>query len=304
MRVIVYVDVLICVNFIINYALLLLCARISGRAPSRARLALSALTGAASSLIIFAGAMGALPSAGFKLLVSLTMVLLANKFMGIRQALKEWLIFFTVSFLFGGVMLGVSVGLKPASLLYYNGIVYFDISLLSLVIFTAAAYVLTELFNRVYRSQSVRAGDYGVTVEMMGASQSFIGRVDTGNALRDMFSDTPVAVCCYLDMQKHMPPEVSRAFASGEGIGALSQAIENSGLGRSFRLIPYNDVSGHGLLPALRADLITIRGPDGEFRIEDAFLAMTGQKVGDGSYNLLLSPRMTAVKNIKAGALR
>lgn len=304
MRVLVYVDVLICVNFILNYALLLPCAKISGRRPRRARLLLSALAGALASLIIFAGSMPLPLSVGYKLCVSLVMMLIAFGFGGIRQLLKEWLIFFTVSFLFGGIMLAISVGMQPSSLLYYNGIVYFDISLFSLLIFTTVAYLLVGLFNRIYRSQSLGTGDYKVKVDIFGASRQFRGRVDTGNMLTDVFSDTPVSVCCTADMTALMPLELRTAFEPGVQLDLLCDIVAQTPFRSSFRLISYRDVSGTGLMPAFRADKITLHGEDGVRVVENVFVAMTDQPIGDGSYDFLLSPRMTAIKKQKAGALR
>ena len=53
MEITVYADVLLAVNFLIDYLLLLFCARLSGRRIIRKRLLAGALVGALTSLVIF-----------------------------------------------------------------------------------------------------------------------------------------------------------------------------------------------------------------------------------------------------------
>lgn len=77
---IVYVDVLIVVNFIVNYFLLLGASSASGRSINRIRIIFSAIFGALSSLIIFFPMLGVFENTLYKLATALIMIRIAYEY--------------------------------------------------------------------------------------------------------------------------------------------------------------------------------------------------------------------------------
>ena len=113
MEVTVYADVLMAVNFLIDYLLLLFCGRLGGRAIFRRRLLLGALIGALVSLVIFLPPLPFWAMTGIKLLSAAAMVALAFRWQGVRGFCWDVFLFFTVSFLLAGICLGLWLGFAP-----------------------------------------------------------------------------------------------------------------------------------------------------------------------------------------------
>lgn len=92
-----------------------------------------------------------------------------------------------MSFLFAGLMLALSRLLAPAGMIFYNGVVYFDISVLALILSTTAAYLFLLLFERLFAGRVDERRLYEITVTAGGRAVSCKGLADTGSDLRDAF---------------------------------------------------------------------------------------------------------------------
>lgn len=225
----VYADILIVLNTLVNYFMLSAVKRISRESTSHLRLFLGALLGGISSLLIFWENAGALMTL-IKAIVSFVMVLISFKFVSLKKFIKNTLWLFLISFIFGGLMLAVYLGLGVDALIYTNGIVYFDINMTFLVVCSVLAYCAVSLIAHFTDKKAPKNKEYYVTVSNGGKSVSCTALMDTGNNLREPFSGYPVIT------------------ADKSVFGELFRDDEK------FRLIPISTVGGEGLLKALRPD--------------------------------------------------
>ena len=280
----VYVDVLLVTNYIVNLLLLYCHAKFAGRRPRRLRMVLAALVGAVGSLSIFLPVQGFWAGLGYKLLLSAAMMCIARKGGGLRAFVKDWLLFFTVSFLFAGAMLALWMPLRPKSMLYYNGIVYFDISAVTLLVATTAAYLLASLFWRFARDGRIGDSARAVILRFQGREAKLSAMVDSGNRLTEPFSGSPAAVCRL---------EALRPLLSPEAFGALEREdYEKAGeFGMKLRFIPYNVINGSGILPAFRPDALLLETPAGDCAGGEAWIAVFR---GEMSCDALLNPDIAA----------
>jgi stage II sporulation protein GA (sporulation sigma-E factor processing peptidase) len=283
----VYVDVLLVLNYIINMLLLMCAAKLAGRSPARRRIVAAALFGSVSSLTIF------LPSMGFaveflaRLAISGGIILIAFRWMSAKTFFKELFLFFAVSFFFAGIMLGLWLLLKPNGMLFYNGIVYFDISFISLIVATVAAYAVLSLFHRFSRNGRIKPDIYRVFVYLGNTVVALNGLVDSGNALCEPFSGLPVMVCGLEDVESLLPDGAVRAIRS-------ENYTNIEGKAPFFRAIPYSDVSGSGVIPAFRPDRIELHTKRGKKVVESVYIGVTRHPVGNDSYEAILNPDITA----------
>ncbi len=279
----IYVDVLLTVNFVINYLLLRLSCTIAGRTRSIGRLLLSAGVGALGSLIIFLPLQNTLVLTGFKLLLSGAMVAIVAGRCPVRQFLFDWLIFFVVNFFFAGLMLALWVLRAPDGMFYYNGVVYFDLSVFTLLGVTTLAYLLFSLFQRKFRAQTALPALCQATLVVQGHSIDLTARMDTGNGLQDPYSGAPVALCTL---------EPLRALPCLQNVSPdlpLAQQLQQL---PGFRLIPYGTVGHRGMMPAFHPDRITWQGVEGPVYCEDFLLAVTPERPRGMACDLLLHPQM------------
>lgn len=292
----VYVDVLLVLNYVINMLLILCMAKLTGRKPKRRRIVAAALLGSAGSLTIFLPFFGFAVSILWKLLLSMIIVLTAFSYVSFRLYCKQLFVFFAVSFFFAGVMLAVWMAFAPRGMLYYNGVVYFNISSITLLLTTTIAYGLLSIFQRFTRGGRLQTAVYQADITLGGRTVTVQGLVDTGNSLYEPFSDIPVMVCGLADVATLLPQGLAEAILSGRHLSG-----ELPG-GLPLRLVPYDNVGGGGAIPAFRPDLLRLVGPGGEFRVETVYIAMTMQKIGGEGYNAILNPDLIGVKILQGGA--
>ena len=115
-----------------------------------------------------------------------------------------------------------------------------------------------------------------------GVEAAFPALVDTGNALSDPLTGRHVLVACphalrplfcqHSALFEQLPPV--------ELLEALGHVPELKG---RFRLLPYSNLSGSGVLPVFRPESLLL---DGE-RAEDLLIAVSPQAAGDGFEALL-----------------
>lgn len=262
----IYIDVLIAVNLLINYFLLLAAANFLSLRFRRRRVFLASLLGAFYSLWILMPEINLWAAFAVKLAMAATIVLTAYPLNGFKQFLRELAAFYIVSFSFAGFMLAVWYFIAPQGMVIKNSVVYFNISPLILILLTVVCYLFIRLIHRLTGRQAAAGTFCTVTVDYSGKRASFLGKVDTGNSLTEPFSNYPVLVV-YEDFVKNLIPE------------------KESG---KVRLVPFHTVSGEGLLPAFRPDLLTLVCGKNIYCMHNVYIAASKTKLGE--FDALINP--------------
>jgi stage II sporulation protein GA (sporulation sigma-E factor processing peptidase) len=285
----VYVDVLLVINYVVNGMLIACTAKLSGRRPRGRRIVAAALIGSVSSLAIFLPFLGFFPTILLKIAVSAVMVFTAFSWMTYRVFLREWFLFFAVTFCFAGIMLGLWMALRPSGMLYYNGVVYFDISSLTLLVTTVAAYAVMEMIHRFIRAGRIKEHIYRAQITLGEKSVTMRGLVDTGNSLREPFSGMPVILCALETVAPLLPGQATEALLRGD-------FEQGKDCGLPLRGIPYSGVDGGGLLPAFRADGLLLTGEGESRRVERVYIAISRGPIGGDQYDAILHPDLVGQK--------
>ena len=279
----VYVDVLLVINYIVNLLLLCCYAKFAGRRLKRRRLVAAALVGAVGSLSIFLPSLGLWFEILYRLALSAVMVLLAAFPRSFRAFCGDWFMFFAASFLFAGAMLALWMFARPHGMIYYNGIVYFDISAAALLMATTAAYFIAVIFWRIARRGRTLRREYKLTLQMNRRVAVLEAIVDTGNDLYEPFSGSPVAVC----RMKALLPLFSEEASTAIKANNFEKLTE---LGIKLRFIPYKVVGGGGVMPAFRPDSATLNSSK-SLAVEDIYIAISPDEM---QTDALLHPDLSA----------
>lgn len=262
----IYIDVLIAINLFINYFLLLAVSKFLSIPVKRPRLFAAAAFGAAASLTIFMPEINLFLSLLIKLVLSVAIVRIAFRFCGLKQLLRQLAAFYIMSFAFAGLMLAFWYFIAPQGLIIKNSIVYFNISPLMLIIMTVICYFIIRLINRATGRQAPENLFCKIQIDYNGESVSCLAKVDTGNTLTEPFSNAPVAVV-YEECVAALIPQ------------------EDSG---KIRFVPFQAISGGGLLPAFKPDKLTIFCGKNQIEINEVYIAVTKSKLG--AFTALLNP--------------
>lgn len=241
----IYVDVLLALNFLVDYLLLMGAQLLAKRSPKRRRTALAACLGAVSSLIIFVPRLKAAVRWGYVLLTGALLCRAAAPFVSWRSYGRTLCAFLGLSLLYGGAMLALRLSAGSGWLVIANGVVYFHIPPLVLVGSCALGFGAVTLIQRLFPStEPPRSCE--ATLCLLGKTLRCCALLDTGNRLTEPFSGWPVVLL-----------EAS----------LLPVEIPDSKL----RLIPCKTVSGGSLLRAVKGDSLSC----GDWHCEQFYVALS-----------------------------
>ena len=265
MKQVIYLDVLIFLNMIITFLLLLAAASVMKQYPAAKRMVLACIEGGVSSLIILAPEMGFALSLLVRLLISVIIVASAYKPKTLRLLAKQTAYFFTVNFIFAGVMLFASSLPGISIITYQNGTAYINLSFFSLIAASVICYCVTALLNRLSRHKGAHCQVHTAELSLGGRSVRCPAIADTGNALKDPYTGRSVIVADKSAISEILPESVN-AYLEGNAAEGI-------------RLIPCRTVAGTSLLPCFRADTVTIKTDNGTVFAENEIIAVSNQRL-------------------------
>lgn len=255
----IYLDVLLLSNLWADYALLRTAAAITHMPLPAGRGLLAAFLGALSALTVL------LPPLPLPLCILgrlLLAVLICGVGFGRRGLLRAAGAFIGVSVLFCGAVFLLAAWRTPAGWYTQNTYIYADVSLMTLLLGTAAASAFAAYRTR--RAERLTHRSYRLHLRM--GTQDFLlpALADTGNTLCDAFSGKPVIICGTDALAAWL-----RDYPDAESAAAAE---------KGFRMIPVRTVAGTKLLPACLPDYAAVLRTDGksEHRV-DILLALTDQ---------------------------
>ena len=245
----IYVDVLLALNFLVDYLLLFAAQLLSKRAPKRGRTALAALLGAVSSLIIFVPRLKAIVRWGYTLLTGAALCRAAASWLDWRSYARTLGAFLGLSLLYGGAMIALRLSTGGGWLLIANGVVYFHIPPLVLVGSCALGFAMVSLHQRLFPDmEPPRSCE--VTLRVLGKTLRCQALLDTGNRLSEPFSGWPVVLL----EGSLLPAEIPQT---------------------QLRLIPCKTATGGALLQAVKGESLSC----GDWRCEQFYVALSQEKL-------------------------
>jgi stage II sporulation protein GA (sporulation sigma-E factor processing peptidase) len=202
----------------------------------------------------------------FKILSGVLMLFVTFGIKPIRQFIKKLFFLFAITFLFGGVTYAVYIFLEKDILIYSNGIIYFDVDMTFLVICAVISYIVITLITKYTDKRTSKNKEYYVTIENNGKAVSCMGLMDTGNNLREPFSDYPVIMA---------DKSIFNRVYSDE----------------SIRLIPISTVNGESIIRAFKPQKISI----GNYITDKAYIGESAAALDE--YKIILNINLEGEMN-------
>ena len=257
------------INFFINFLLLEITARLTKKSPKLFRVIISSSIGGLYSMIILADKLPAYIIIASKAAVAMIMVLCAFPFHRVSSFALCFGVFMFSGFVVLGVVVGVYFITKSGAIAVNNSTVYFDISARGLLISAFLAYIVSCAVVRIYNRSLSKNEIYSLEITNNNETIKLCALVDTGNKLREPFSDSPVIVA-----QRE----------KAEGIIGDSQ----------IRLVPASTVSGEVLLTAFKPEKVVIRADEKTETVENAYVALSNESIS-GGFSAVINPEILSV---------
>ena len=273
---VVYADILVILNLIVDYFLLSACAALLRIKLPVLRQLGGAAAGAVSSLYIFAPNFGIFADLIFRAAVCAVMVLCTFGFRSAKRFLRAAGVLFLVTCGFGGIMTAVWSFFKPHGMTVVNSVVYFNISPAVLIGASVITYLLFMLLYAIFSKTSKLAERCEITVTAGESSITMEGIVDTVNSVKDYLSGSEVIV------------------ADGEFVKTLlgSDSLNTDpALKSRYRILPLSTVSGGGTLDGFRCDSAVISDGERTVKLEKPILAVSKTPLRD-DYQAIVNPEI------------
>ncbi|MCL2077619.1 MAG: sigma-E processing peptidase SpoIIGA [Oscillospiraceae bacterium] len=284
---VVYIDALIIINLYVNFFLIKACGAFLHRRIKTVRCVLGAVAGGISSLVILLPPLPEFLNAALKLTIGAGIVLIAFGFVSLRAFSKNALVFLIINVIFAGFMLILRLFASPLDMVYHNGVVYFDISFLALLVSTAAAYFLIRVLRYFLDVKFNADKIYQVIFKHSGIISELNAFADSGNTLTDFFTGHPVIIC-----DKNACKDLFSELIDFENPQALPDYSSDCGLyyskiKKGVRFLPYSTLNGSGLIPVFKPDSVAISGKNVE-----ALIGISERGINKNGVNAIFNPKL------------
>lgn len=271
---VVYADILVLLNLLVDYFLLLLTAKILHKSISLGRQLTASAFGALSSLMIF---LPEYPILIQILLYVLPVIIMARISFGktnLRLFFKQVITFLAVSCFYAGGMMCIWYIFKPYGMVIHNSIVYFNISPIFLIAFSSLGYIIITLLRGWLEQRAPLADKCTIKLFSNGKSIEINAIADTGNSLEDIFGTSEIII--------------ADAACATALFGDYSA---DTSLNSRYRALPVDTVSGTDLLDGYRCDKAYITQNKRTIELRKPILAISKSPMG-GDYSAIINPKI------------
>lgn len=188
----IYVDLIVLLNFFLDFILLLSVSLILKRNTRVIRLLLGSLVGAVSILSLFVS-INSLELFFFKIFISILMILISFGFKNFRYTFNNLIYLYLVSIILGGFLYFINdeLSYKNTGLVFFhNG---FSINWI-IIVFLSPILIFFYVKNQRKQKEEI-SKNYEVDITFLnGVTKHLIGFLDTGNNLFDPYKKRPIIV--------------------------------------------------------------------------------------------------------------
>lgn len=258
MRSVIYIDILLSINWMVDYFLLVGTAALTGCAAVWWRLLAGGALGGISALIFLAPSLPPWAQLLYQAAAGTAVLLVAFRIRRPRAFLKLWFWYFLLNLCYAGLVLAAVYRFSFQAVRRNNLAFYYDVPPLLLVGCILGMYVLLRLvlflFEPPRAEKIVRA-----EVEADGVKLYAEVLIDSGMSAEDVLLGQPLLLLCWQDtLKKAAVPAGGAGERLSDGLERWFSASQHGGaaLTEGLRLVPLRTAAGAMLVPALTAQAV------------------------------------------------
>ena len=178
----VYWDIILMENLCMNFIILIATAYIMKVKIYNLRVFLSALLGGIYAILVYMQFMEIYSNIILKIILSIVMVYIAFKPQRAKILIKELILFYLVSFVFGGCAFALLYWVKPQEIFIVDG-VYIGTYPVKIVLLGAViGFLLTYTAFKIIKSKMTKKGlIYEISIKLDDKNMNVNAMLDTGN---------------------------------------------------------------------------------------------------------------------------
>lgn len=287
LKTVIYLDVLLLMNFLIAYLLIQIVSLLCSVPLSFFRAAIGAMIAACSTLILLAPELPSPILLIFKIFIALLVVFSSFGFCGWRPFLRQTVWFFLMNIALAGFVLLAVLKSSSTGMHMNNLTVYINVSPILLLSCTLSTYGCLRLVLFLFGTPEPKEY-WQLKCNLNGTDFPEITALyDTGFLMQDPLGNHPAILVSYPFVGSFLPNHLScflQAFFKGKS--------EDPPPGASIRMIPCKTVTGCRILPAISGASIEIIQNKTVHRINNAVLVFSQEIFTDGSVQALFGKHL------------
>lgn len=231
----IYLDILIITNAVITMIYIKCISKITHTYISNTRLFLGSTIGGISSIIVILNSSGFVRSALIttgKFLIEALIIVVTFKCRSFKATVRYVFMYFLMDIVFSGICLIIWETTKSSVIFVKNYTVYFNISLIHMIIAVILIYVMISAYEWILRQRMNVTENYRAIYSIGDYEIELPAIADSGNKLCDTFTGTPVVIFCCSELFEHFNLDNEKLY-----------------LQSGFRLTPYTTIKGKSVIP-------------------------------------------------------
>lgn len=200
------------------------------------------------------------------------------------KLLKQLIVFYLISFSFGGCAFALLYFVKPQNILMMNGVYIGTYPVKIALSGGIVGFIITYMSFKIVKSK-IKKKDliYKIKIKIFEKEEIVSGILDTGNFLKDPISQTPVIIVDKMKLYNILPGELLdnvEQLIGGDGLSFCNSIKDNKYLSR-LKIIPFSSIGKlNGLMLGIRVDEITILEEDIKIK-KDIIVGISSHKLGN-----------------------
>lgn len=257
----IYIDIVLIENLIMNYIILFTTAVVLKIKVNHIRLILASLLGAGYSIIAYMGIIKVYSSIILKIILSVLIIYIAFNPQNIKKMCKDLLLFYLVSFVFGGAAFALIYIIKPQNILMKNGLFLGTYPLKTVMLGAVAAFCIIIGAFAIIKNK-ISKKDMFCEIEILINQKKIKTKamIDTGNMLKEPITNVPVIVVEHILLYSCMPKEILNNLKEimGGDFKNIPCDIQEKYISK-LKLIPFSSLGKqNGMLIGIRPEYVKV----------------------------------------------
>ena len=287
----VYIDIILLENLCMYYIILFATAYILKIKISHIRIIESSSIGAVYSIMLYMQILPIYSSIFMKIILSVAMVYISYAPKTVKIAIKQLIIFYLISFAFGGCAFALLYFVKPQDIFIKNGVYIGTYPLKIALLGGIVGFIITYIAFKIIKNKATKEEMiYKLKIKINDKTVEVNALLDTGNKLKDPITLVPVIVIEKQKLYNFLPEEILENIDKIIGGDSDKLIEENIKYMSKFRVIPYNSIGKqNGLMLGFKADEVKIIIDEEERTIKNTIIGIFNQSFNSQTYSALIS---------------
>lgn len=289
----VYLDIIFVENILMNYIILfatLIILKVKNKGQ-QIRLLASSVIGSSYAIIVYLNIIPIYSNIITKIILSIVMIYVAFNPQNVKQLLKQLLIFYLTSFVFGGCAFALIYFIKPERVKMNNGVFVGTYPIKVTLIAGIIAFIITQI---AFKINKIRLDSKNTFINIKIYYEEKIIEVkallDSGNMLKDPISGMPVIIIEKEILHKIIPEEILNYIENIVGGEEQKEKTEVKKYLSKIRMVPFMSIGKeNGMLLGIRIDKVKIETEEINIEKDNVIAGIYNQKLTkDNKYNALI----------------